>query len=242
MQKLKLSPETFTVLKNFYSINENLFVRTGNVLTTVSQGKTIFARYETPEVFESEFGLYRLDKLISVLSLMMEKQTEEGKPSVDVFPEIEITQNGLKVSSKGQSAKITFADPEVLVYPKKDYLDMPDVDVSFSLTEDQIRRILRLAAAMNLPFLSFEGKDGKISMKALDIDNPSGDTFDITIPAETNHKFQALFDVTNFKMIPADYDVEIAMSGKIKVAKFHNDKLIYWIAVHKNSSIDQDII
>jgi hypothetical protein len=230
MQKLKLSPETFTILKNFYGINENLFVRAGNVLTTVSPGKTIFARYDAPEVFETDFGLYRLDKLISVISLMMEK--------ADELPDIEITQNALKIVTKGQSAKITFADPDVLVYPKKDHLDMPDVDVSFSLTEEQIRRALKFSAAINLPFLAFEGNNGKISMKALDIDNPTGDTFNIDISGQTNCVFQALFDVTNFKMIPANYNVEIALSGKIKVAKFYNDKMCYWIAVHKNSSLD----
>jgi hypothetical protein len=233
MQKLKLSPETFIVLKNFYSINENLFVRAGNVLTTVSQGKTVFARYEAPEVFESDFGIYRLDKLLSVLSLM-----KEVKDDTEVFPDIKIGPNSLKVSSNGQAATITFADPEVLVYPKKAHLDMPDVDANFTLTEEQMRRALRLGSAMGLPFLAIEGKDGKIFMKALDIDNPTGDTFSVEISGKTNRNFQALFDVVNFKMIPADYKVEIALSGKIKVAKFFNDKMTYWISIHKDSSID----
>ena len=51
MQKLKISPRTTQVLKNFSSINPSIHVKPGKVLSTISAGKTIMARANVEEDF-----------------------------------------------------------------------------------------------------------------------------------------------------------------------------------------------
>ena len=49
---MKISKETIDVLKNYASINTNILVREGNVLSTISTGKNIFSRSVVKENFD----------------------------------------------------------------------------------------------------------------------------------------------------------------------------------------------
>ena len=53
---MKLSEHTIEVLKNFASINQNLVIKEGSTLTTMSAMKNIVAKADVEENFESEFG------------------------------------------------------------------------------------------------------------------------------------------------------------------------------------------
>jgi hypothetical protein len=223
MQKLKLSDETVSVLKNFNQINPNIYFRQGSVISTVSPGKTIFARYDCAETFETDFGIYRLDKILSVMSFFAE-------------PVLEIGDKSLSVRGKGQKAHIAFADPNVLIYPKSDTIKLPAPEAEFVVTEEQLEMIKKAYSVMTLPYVSFESDGKDLVMKALDIDVPHGDTYTIDLAStDKPNDFQVIFDINNLRLIPASYKVELSMKGKVKIAKFSNDKLTYWIGVHKDS-------
>jgi hypothetical protein len=49
---MKISSETITVLQNFATINNGLQVKAGNVLQTISPGKTVVASAVVAETFE----------------------------------------------------------------------------------------------------------------------------------------------------------------------------------------------
>ena len=57
---MKLSEATTNVLKNFSDINQNILVKQGNVLNTMSTMKNIIGEAQIEESFEREFGIYDL--------------------------------------------------------------------------------------------------------------------------------------------------------------------------------------
>ena len=66
---MKLSNETVTVLKNFSTINQNLVIKTGNKLSTMSAMKNIVASADVQEDFPQDFAIYDLNEFLAALSL-----------------------------------------------------------------------------------------------------------------------------------------------------------------------------
>ena len=66
---MKLSNETVTVLKNFSTINQNLVIKEGTELTTMSALKNIVARATVKDTFPQEVAIYDLNEFLSALSL-----------------------------------------------------------------------------------------------------------------------------------------------------------------------------
>ena len=63
---LKLSQETLGVLKNFASLNSNILVRPGSTLSTVTPVKNVMAEATVEETFDTEFGIWDLNKFLGV--------------------------------------------------------------------------------------------------------------------------------------------------------------------------------
>ena len=57
-QKMKLSDNTLTILKNFAGINNSILVKQGTKLRTISVAKNILAEAEIEEEFPRDVALY----------------------------------------------------------------------------------------------------------------------------------------------------------------------------------------
>ena len=66
---MKLSNQTVDVLKNFSTINQNLIIKEGNTLTTMSAMKNIVAKAEVEQTFPKEVAIYDLNEFLAALSL-----------------------------------------------------------------------------------------------------------------------------------------------------------------------------
>ena len=66
---MKLSEATTNVLKNFSDINQNILVKQGDTLNTMSTMKNIIGTAKIEESFEREFGIYDLNEFLGVMSL-----------------------------------------------------------------------------------------------------------------------------------------------------------------------------
>jgi len=118
---MNLSTDTVAVLKNFSDINQNILVKPGNKVQTISTMKNILAEAEVTEKFEEEFGIYDLPEFLR---------------SVELFDKPELKFNGgshVNISQSKQSIKYFFADKSVLVSPTKG-INMPDKFVTFTIT------------------------------------------------------------------------------------------------------------
>jgi len=67
--KMRLSKETYNILKNFAAINSNILIKPGNILKTVSAGKNIFAEAKVVEDFDVPVPIWDLNKFLGVVSM-----------------------------------------------------------------------------------------------------------------------------------------------------------------------------
>ena len=223
---MKLNATTQEILKNFSEINTNILIKPGSELNTISTMKNILAKATINESFDSEFGIYDLNEFLSVVS------------SLDK-PELTLNEKHMTISTEGSRSKVKYfySDPSVIVSPTKD-VNMPEADVTFSLSESNLVQLQKMAAILKAPDLALVGtKGGDVVLKVCDKKNDTSNKFDIVVGENATANYTFYFKVENLKMISGDYDV--AVSSK-SIAHFTNTKLPiqYWIALEPDSVFD----
>ena len=219
---MNLSSDTVSVLKNFSDINQNILVKPGNKVQTISTMKNILAEAEISEKFESEFAIYDLPEFLR---------------SVELFEKPELKFNGgsnvqIADSNSKQAIKYFFADKSVIVSPTKN-INMPDKEVTFTFKKETFAKLLKAATTLNLPDVAVKGDGKSINLVATDKKNKSSNEYSLTV-GETDKNFMAYFKTENFKMVSDDYDVAIS---KQKISHFvnRNKPIQYWIALEPDS-------
>ena len=223
---MKLNQTTQDILKNFAEINTNILIKPGSELNTISTMKNILAKATINESFDSEFGIYDLNEFLSVVS------------SLDK-PELTLHEKHLTISAEGSRSKVKYfySDPSVIVSPTKE-VNMPESDVTFTLSESNLAQLRKMAAILSSPDLALIGtKDGDVVLKVCDKKNDTSNKFDIVVGENATANYTFYFKVENLKMMNGDYDV--AVSSK-SIAHFTNTKLPiqYWIALEPDSVFD----
>jgi hypothetical protein len=219
---MNLSTDTISVLKNFSDINQNILIKPGNKVQTISTMKNILAEAEITEKFDSEFAIYDLPEFLR---------------SVELFETPELKFNGgsnvtIADSKTKQAVKYFFADKSVIVAPKKQ-INMPDKHVTFTLKKDLFSKLMKGATTLNLPDIAVKGDGSKIKIVATDKKNKSSNEYSLDI-GETDKKFTAFFKAENFKQVVDDYDVAIS-EQKISHFVNRNKSIQYWIALEPDS-------
>jgi len=223
---MKLNQTTQEILKNFSEINTNILIKPGSELNTISTMKNILAKATINENFDKEFGIYDLNEFLSVVS------------SLDK-PELTLQEKHMTISTEGSRSKVKYfySDPSVIVSPNKE-VNMPESDVTFSLSESNLAQLRKMAAILSSPDLALVGeKGGDVVLKVCDKKNDTSNKFDIVVGENATANYTFYFKVENLKMISGDYDV--AVSSK-SIAHFTNTKLPieYWIALEPDSVFD----
>ena len=222
---MKLNQHTIDTLKNFAGINTNILIKQGDELSTISTMRNIFARAKVSDSFTNQFGIYDLNEFLSAVSGFSK-------------PELTLKDKYLTISSEGSKSKVKYyySDPSVIVSPQKE-VNMPDADVTFSLTESNYKELLKMAAILKSPDLALIGtKGGDIVLKVCDKKNDTSNTFDITVGQGATADYTFYFKVENMKMLDGDYDVSVSSKS---ISHFKNKKLPieYWIALEPDSTI-----
>ena len=219
---MNLSTDTIDVLKNFSNINQNILVKPGKTVQTISTMKNILAEAEIKEEFSSEFAIYDLPEFLRSIELF-------DSPSLNFNGGANVTINEEK--SK-QNIKYFFADKSVIVAPTK-AINMPDQYVSFTLKKEDFARLQRAITTLNLPDVAVVGDGKNIKLVATDKKNKSSNDYSEII-GETDKKFNAYFKAENLKIIGDDYDVAISQQ---KISHFinRNKPVKYWIALEPDS-------
>ena len=219
---MNLSSDTVAVLKNFSDINQNILVKPGNKVQTISTMKNILAEAEISEKFDSEFAIYDLPEFLRAVELFQKPNLNFNGGS-----NVQIADNNSK-----QSIKYFFADKSVIVAPTKN-ITMPDKEVTFTLKKDDFARLQKGVTTLNLPDVAVKGDGKSITLVATDKKNKSSNDYSISV-GETNKTFTAYFKAENFKMVSDDYDVAIS---KQKISHFvnRNKPIQYWIALEPDS-------
>lgn len=220
---MKLSNDTLAVLKNFASINSGLEFKAGNILSTMSPGKTILAKATLKDTFPVDFCVYDLNQFLSVHSL---------------YKDADIDFDDANVVFKSGKSKIKYrktAKEMIITAPEKE-LNLPSVDVSFKLTEEVFASIKKSANVLQSPNIAVESDGEKIYLTCFNAKDDSAHTNSIEVGDSSDKKFKMVFLEENLKMIPGSYDVEISSKG---LASFKNttQEIDYWIAIEAKDSI-----
>ena len=219
---MELSENTLQVLRNFSGINQNLLIKTG---TTISEARNVVATADVTESFEKDFGIYDLNEFIGVMGL------------VDT-PTLKFDEDFVTVSdSTGRSkVKYFYAAEETLTSPTKD-VTMPEADVKFVLDNDTLNKLKKAASTLGHSEVSIKAKDGVLSLSVVENQNATSNAFSIDIDGEFKQDavFNFIISISNLKILPGDYDVEI--SSKL-ITQFKNKEVPvrYWIALEKTST------
>lgn len=219
MQKLKLSNRTIQILKNFSAINLSLRVKPGSVVSTISTSKTIMAKANVSEQFDSEFAIYDISRFLSALSLFKD-------------PELAIEEKCAVISEGSKKMKYVFAELEVVTAAPDKTINLPSEDAVFSLSNQVMNDVNKVVSVLRLPHIVVTGANGKITIGAADVANPTTDTF-ATEVGETDKNFTLVFKAENIKIMPADYEVAICARG---ISRFKTDDITYYIAVEDKLS------
>lgn len=221
---MELTENTLQVLKNFSSINQNILIRQGNTLKTISEARNILAKATLDVEFPQDFGIYDLNEFIGVLSL------------VDT-PRLKFDESFVTIGdSTGRSkVKYFFSPEETLTTPQKDIV-MPNADVKFTLDGDTLNRLKRAASALGHGEVSITGKNGVLSLSVVESRNSTSNAFSIDIDGEfEDDSFNFVMSIANLKILPGSYDVGI--SSKLISQFSHQEMNVqYWIALEKTST------
>ncbi len=219
---MKLSSETLSVLQNFAKINSGIEFKKGNKIATMSSGKTVLAKATLKDDFPQDFCVYDLNQFLAVHSL--NKDTE-------------IDFDDANVIFKSGRSKIKYRKTEknMIVTPPEKQLSLPSVDVSFTLTEEDLAAILKTASVLQSPNIAVESDGDKVWLTAFNAVDNSAHTNSIDVSEGNGHKFKMVFLTDNFKMISGGYDVEISSKG---LASFKNKTvdIQYWVATESKYS------
>ena len=221
---MKLSEKTLTLLKNFSNINQSILFKQGSSLRTISVMKNILAEATIDEDLPTDFGIYDLGQFLNGLAL-------------HTRPELDFQNEGYVYIKEGRMrSKYFFADPKVIVTPPEKEITLPSEDVSFTLSTDQLDKLLKAAGIYQLPDLAVVGKNGVVKIQVRDKKNDTSNDFAITV-GETDDAFEFNFKVENIKILPGTYDVVVS---KKLLSRFtcQNYHLKYYIALEPDSTFE----
>ena len=225
---MKLSEHTTSVLKNFASINQNLVIKEGKTISTMSAMKNIVAKAEVDEDFPREIAIYDLNEFLAALSLF-------NNPVLD-FSEnfVTITEEG----KTGNSLKYFYSDPSVVTTPSSE-ITMPETEVKFSLDSGDLSRVQRAASVIGSPDLVLEKNGVGTFLTVKDKKNDTANNYSLDVDAEGNGEYNFFFKVENLKLLPTNYDVNVSSKNISHFKSQAGNAVEYWIALEPESSYSE---
>ena len=221
---MKLSDNTKMVLRNFATINQNLVIKEGSELLTMSAMKNIVAKAEVEETFPKEIAIYDLNEFLASISLF-------------AVPVLEFEEQYLTIKEEGQphkKLKYFYSDPSVVQTPSKT-ISMPSEEVSFELKIEKLLEMKKAAGVISSPDMVLQKLNGSSSLLAKDKKNDTANNYSSDIKTDGDGEFEFYFKVENLKLLDGDYDVKISSKN---ISHFKNQKssVEYWIALEPEST------
>ena len=225
---MKLSEHTTSVLKNFASINQNLVIKEGKTISTMSAMKNIVAKADVDEDFPREIAIYDLNEFLAALSLF-------NNPVLD-FSEnyVMITEEG----KTGNSLKYFYSDPSVVTTPSSE-ITMPETEVKFSLDSGDLSKVQRAASVIGSPDLVLEKNGVGSYLTVKDKKNDTANNYSLDVDVEGQGDYNFYFKVENLKLMPLTYDVKVSSKNISHFKSQTSNAVEYWIALEPESSYSE---
>jgi len=217
--KMRLTKETYNILKNFAAINSNILINPGNVLKTMSAGKNIYAEATVAEDFDVAVPIWDLNKFLGVISMFAN-------------PDLEFHDTHVIISNGRSSVTYFYSEPTLLTVPTRE-VKMPKTAVKFDLDEKDLNEVLKAANILQVSDFNLVGGDGKFVITVDDSSQSTSNSFEIVL--DDNYggpDFEGTINVSEIKFIPGSYTVELTDTI---ISKFTHKtlNLSYFIAIKR---------
>ena len=225
---MKLSEHTTSVLKNFASINQNLVIKEGKTISTMSAMKNIVAKAEVDEAFPREIAIYDLNEFLAALSLFTN-------------PVLDFSENFVMITEEGKtgnSLKYFYSDPSVVTTPSSD-ITMPETEVNFSLDSSDLSKVQRAASVIGSPDLVLEKNGVGSYLTVKDKKNDTANNYSLDVDVEGQGDYNFYFKVENLKLMPLTYDVKVSSKNISHFKSQTSNAVEYWIALEPESSYSE---
>jgi hypothetical protein len=222
---MKLSNDTLNVLKNFASINSNVLFKKGKTVKIVSPRRNILAEAVISEEIPRQFGIYDLNNFLSVLSI------HDSDMTLD-FDDKNVLISGYKGRSK---MKYRFCPEKMITVPPEQGIAMPNPEISFDLSNEDVEWILRVANVLSSPQIVVESDGKTINITVLDLQDDAAHTDSIEICNGNGDVYNMIFKTENWKLLPGSYEVNISSKG-IAHFKHKSVDIQYWVTTEAGTT------
>ena len=225
---MKLSEHTTSVLKNCASINQNLVIKEGKTISTMSAMKNIVAKAEVDEDFPREIAIYDLNEFLAALSLFTN-------------PVLDFSENFVMITEEGKtgnSLKYFYSDPSVVTTPSSE-ITMPKTEVNFSLDSSDLSKVQRAASVIGSPDLVLEKNGVGSYLTVKDKKNDTANNYSLDVDVEGQGDYNFYFKVENLKLMPLTYDVNVSSKNISHFKSQTSNAVEYWIALEPESSYSE---
>lgn len=206
---MNLSSRTIDVLKNFCNINTQILFKPGNVVCVVDKENTLSGRAVIPEEFPQEFAIYDVPQFLNSIGLFNN-------------PNLEFHETYVKIGHAKQAVKYLYSDPEYVHGASYKTFSTSVDSIEFTLEEEVLKQMLKAAAILNSPIVSFHGEGEAIDIRAIDPVQGSSKMYSRTIFEKegADFNFDSRLKIEHLKMISSNYNV--TLYGEI-CARFTTD-------------------
>ena len=141
---MKFSDQTLSILKNFAEINPGVLFRPGNIIKTMAPSKSLMAVAKVDEDIPTLAALHNLSQFLATLSLFES-------------PDVEFQEKKFVISGGKSKIYYTYASESMIIAPPQKDLQMPAEFAKVSLKWDDIIRVKKAAAVLQVPEIAFTG-------------------------------------------------------------------------------------
>lgn len=213
IQSVKLSSETLAILKIASTINKSLGFKKGSEIKTVSATGAIVMEASIQESFPSDFAIYELNKLLGVLALPAFKDAElVFEDGVDTH---------LIVKAGSSKIKYFYTAEDFVQHPGKT-IQLPKVDVEFTLQRDILENFEKAAAALGHKFIKFKVEDKNLFLIATDPSQDTSNDYIVDMGANEADNFEASIKLENLKLVPGDFKLQLLKMGSKGISRWEH--------------------
>lgn len=207
---------TLNILKNFSTINPSVYVKPGNVITTVNRMESMFGRATVPNTFEKEFAILEVSRFLSAYSIFKKTELEFG----DKYIEIRNAEGKNKI-------KYTLSAPNAVKAKPDLKMSIKALETSFQIPIDLFKQLDRAHSVLQSDEIVFYTENGRLKIKAHNAKNSAFSVYEWEVCDSEPLSQHYRIDVANLNAImPDDYTVNLDKRG---IVNFSKPNLDYYI-------------
>lgn len=213
----QLTDRTFTILKNFSQISDNLLIYPGSTLRTVSRMMASGASAKIQETFPCEIPIYYLTKMLSIINAL----------GTNVYMDFDTHHVTLIAPNKKTKTRWLYSEPGMVHGAKNSDLQITSIG-ELVMTKEDYQQLRSVGSTLENPDVLFKANADGASIISTNLTRKAPE--ELTIDVEkfnTTQPFNMALKLERLALVPDEYVVQT--DGK-RVLQFVTKDVTYWTA------------